>query len=58
MNNGFGFIDCPELHAVFGNDVFLHNKQLGEFGPGAMVTFAVCLSKDNKPQAYDLQPMG
>eukprot|EP00418_Pyrodinium_bahamense_P083302 CAMPEP_0179064392 /NCGR_PEP_ID=MMETSP0796-20121207/27926_1 /TAXON_ID=73915 /ORGANISM="Pyrodinium bahamense, Strain pbaha01" /LENGTH=274 /DNA_ID=CAMNT_0020761341 /DNA_START=72 /DNA_END=896 /DNA_ORIENTATION=+ len=57
MSNGFGFIDCPELHAVFGNDVFLHNKQLGEFGPGAMVSFAVCLSKDNKPQAYDLQHM-
>merc|ERR550525_353072 len=61
MNNGFGFIDYPELHAVFGNDVFLHNKQLGtsgEFGPGAMVSFAVCLSKDNKPQAYDLQYPG
>jgi len=55
-NSGFGFIDCPELHAVFGNDVFLHNKQLGGFGPGDAVSFAVCLSKDNKPQAYDLQP--
>jgi len=51
---GFGFIQCEELHAVFGNDVFLHQKQLGDFVPGAAVTFAVCLSKDNKPQAYDL----
>lgn len=55
---GFGFIQCEELHAVFGNDVFLHQKQLGEFGPGATVTFAVCLSKDNKPQAYDLMAAG
>mmetsp|Transcript_29308 Transcript_29308/g.93496 ORF Transcript_29308/g.93496 Transcript_29308/m.93496 type:complete len:297 (+) Transcript_29308:89-979(+) len=57
-NSGFGFIECNELKAVFGNDVFLHSKQLGEYGPGSMVSFAVCLSKDNKPQAYDLQPMG
>merc|ERR1719507_1860614 len=55
---GFGFIQCEELHAVFGNDVFLHQKQLGDFVPGATVTFAVCLSKDNKPQAYDLMSAG
>lgn len=55
---GFGFIQCDELHAVFGNDVFLHSRQLNNFGPGAMVSFAVCLNQDNKPQAYDLMPVG
>jgi len=55
---GFGFIQCEELHTVFGNDVFLHSRQLGDFGPGAVVSFAVCLNKDNKPQAYDLMPVG
>jgi len=55
---GFGFIQCEDLYAVFGNDVFLHSKQLGGFGPGAVVSFAVCLNKDNKPQAYDLMSVG
>lgn len=51
---GFGFIDCPELHTTFGCDVFLHNKQLGSFNIGDRVTFAVGISKDKKPQAFDL----
>lgn len=52
--SGFGFIECPELHAVFGKDVFVHAKQLASFEVGADVTFAVVLNKDNKPQAVDL----
>lgn len=52
--SGFGFIECPELHAVFGKDVFVHAKQLASFEIGAEVTFAVVLNKDNKPQAVDL----
>jgi len=57
-NTGFGFIDCPELKSVFGNDIFLHTSQIGNFTPGDAVSFAVCLSKDNKPQGFDLQYQG
>lgn len=53
-HSGFGFIECPELHAVFGKDVFVHARQLSSFDVGAEVTFAVVLNKDNKPQAVDL----
>lgn len=52
---GFGFVDCEELNMVFGNDVFVHGKQIGEFTPGTAVSFAVVLNKDNRPQAYDIQ---
>jgi len=52
---GFGFIACPELFAVFGGDVFFHRNQMGNFGVGEAVSFAVTLSKEGKPQAYDIQ---
>lgn len=55
--SGFGFIECPELHAVFGKDVFVHARQLSCFEIGTEVTFAVVLNKDNKPQAVDLLNM-
>lgn len=51
---GFGFIDCPELHGIFGNDVFLHFRQYNGMEQGSPVSFAVVLNKDNKPQAFDL----
>eukprot|EP00932_Pfiesteria_piscicida_P009613 SRR837773.20367.p1 GENE.SRR837773.20367~~SRR837773.20367.p1 ORF type:complete len:230 (+),score=65.12 SRR837773.20367:52-690(+) len=57
-SKGFGFIECQELFATFGNDVFLHHSQLGGFTVGQPVSFAVMLSKENRPQAYDLQPAG
>merc|ERR1719188_2371736 len=55
---GFGFIACPELRAVFGHDVYVHRNQIGGFRPGAEVSFAVLLSKDMKPQAFDIQLSG
>jgi len=55
---GYGFIECAELHAVFGADVFVHHKQANGLKPGQPVSFAVMLNKDNKPQGYDLQPEG
>mmetsp|Transcript_16611 Transcript_16611/g.38985 ORF Transcript_16611/g.38985 Transcript_16611/m.38985 type:complete len:270 (+) Transcript_16611:38-847(+) len=55
---GFGFISCPELKAVFGHDVYVHRRQIGIFGPGAEVNFAVLLSKDMKPQAFDVRSNG
>mmetsp|Transcript_11294 Transcript_11294/g.25303 ORF Transcript_11294/g.25303 Transcript_11294/m.25303 type:complete len:280 (-) Transcript_11294:160-999(-) len=54
--NGFGFISCPELREVFGNDAYVHRNQIGQFQQGQEVSFAVLLSKDLKPQAFDLQP--
>jgi len=55
---GYGFIDCPEVHAQFGNDVFLSVQQLGGFSRGSEVTFVVLISKDGKPQAFDLAAGG
>jgi len=52
---GFGFIDCEELSGIFECDVFLHSKQnLSEHPNGTQVSFAAVLSKDNKPQAFDI----
>eukprot|EP00439_Symbiodinium_sp_Y106_P053856 s3560_g7.t1 len=58
MGTGFGFIDCPDLKAVFGHDVYVHKNQVGALPPGTEVNFAILLSKDMKPQAFDLQPTG
>lgn len=57
-SKGWGFIECQELKDVFENDVFVHGRQIAGFSPGDPVSFAVMLNKDNKPQAYDLQPVG
>lgn len=54
---GFGFVECPDLYEVFGNDVFIHHRQVGAFQAGDDVSFAVALNKDNKPQAYDLSDL-
>eukprot|EP00930_Biecheleria_cincta_P101706 TRINITY_DN9335_c0_g1_i1.p1 TRINITY_DN9335_c0_g1~~TRINITY_DN9335_c0_g1_i1.p1 ORF type:complete len:487 (-),score=119.96 TRINITY_DN9335_c0_g1_i1:27-1487(-) len=50
-----GLIDCPELQAVFNCKAFVGRKQLGGFQVGQEVTFAVFMSRENKPQAFDLQ---
>jgi len=55
-NTGLAYISCPEVHAVFGQDVTLHQNQFGQFGIGDKVSFAVLLTNENKPQAYDLCP--
>eukprot|EP00933_Yihiella_yeosuensis_P046946 TRINITY_DN4256_c0_g1_i1.p1 TRINITY_DN4256_c0_g1~~TRINITY_DN4256_c0_g1_i1.p1 ORF type:complete len:349 (-),score=57.46 TRINITY_DN4256_c0_g1_i1:431-1477(-) len=55
--NGYGFISCPDLHGVFGCDVFVHSKQIGHIQEGAHVEFAILLNKDNKPQAFDVEDM-
>merc|ERR1712032_768298 len=54
QQKGFGFIECQELQPIFGTDVFIHQKQMGSFTPGTMVNFAVVLSSDKKPQAFDV----
>merc|ERR550537_1503990 len=51
---GFGFIECPEAHAIFGRDVFLHKAQIGDLKVGAMVTYSVEMNKSGMPQAREL----
>jgi len=54
VQKGFGFIECPEAHQVYGRDVFLHKAQIGQFQIGSQVSFAVDMNKSNMPQARDL----
>lgn len=51
---GYGFIQCPQLHDIFGRDVFLHRLQIGRFDVGAYVSFGVFLNKNSQPQAKEL----
>jgi cold shock CspA family protein len=51
---GFGFIECPEAHAIYGRDVFLHKAQIADFQIGSELSFAVEMNKSNMPQARDL----
>jgi len=55
---GFGFIECTDLKAVYGNDVFLMSAQMGEFAVGSMVQFSAYLNQHGKPQAKDLKDLG
>lgn len=54
VQKGFGFIDCPEAHQVYGRDVFLHKAQIATFQIGSQVSFAVEINKTSMPQARDL----
>jgi len=54
---GFGFVFCPELKEVFGYDCFIHKQQLGPYVADDKISFAVFLSKDGKPQAFDVAPI-
>mmetsp|Transcript_18725 Transcript_18725/g.33881 ORF Transcript_18725/g.33881 Transcript_18725/m.33881 type:complete len:413 (+) Transcript_18725:125-1363(+) len=55
---GFGFIECPVTKKQFDRDVFVHKAQIANFKVGEEVTFMVELSKQNWPQAKDLQYAG
>merc|ERR1719396_153632 len=57
-NSGYGFIECDDLKAVYGNDVFLHHSQLSGFEVGSVVQFAAFLNQSGKPQAKDLAEAG
>jgi len=55
MDKGFGFIRCQELRQRFPDrDIFVHQKQLGNFKEGENVSFGVFLNRDGKPQATEL----
>jgi len=55
LDKGFGFIRCIELKQRFPDrDIFVHQKQLGNFKEGENVSFGVFLNRDGKPQATEL----
>jgi len=51
---GFGFIECPEAHEIFGRDVFLHKAQIGDLKVGTQVTYTVEMNRQGMPQAREL----
>jgi len=53
-SKGFGFIECPELRALFGKDTYVKKDVIGAVKPG-WVSFNVKLTRDMKEAA--LQPM-
>eukprot|EP00927_Polykrikos_kofoidii_P069929 TRINITY_DN6567_c0_g1_i1.p1 TRINITY_DN6567_c0_g1~~TRINITY_DN6567_c0_g1_i1.p1 ORF type:complete len:311 (+),score=74.11 TRINITY_DN6567_c0_g1_i1:69-1001(+) len=55
---GFGFIACKELFEVFGCEVLVYAQQLRGIAPGTPVNFAVVLSRENYPQAFDVMADG
>lgn len=55
---GFGFIQCPEIHAIYGKDVFLHSFRIGNHKPGDQVSFNIYLNRQGQPQAKDLLDLG
>lgn len=55
--NYFGYISCSELQARFNKDVWVHEKQLANFGIGQLVSFMGIFNKQGHPQAIHLMPM-
>jgi len=54
-NNGYGFIDCPEIKAMGYQDVYLHGNQKKGYKVGQMVKFTGVINKVGKPEAKDLK---
>jgi len=53
---GYGFIECAVTKALFGQDVFLHKRQMVEgLDVGSKVSFQVRLSKLSQPQADSVE---
>lgn len=53
---GFGFIACEQTRDIFGKDIFLHRKDLGDYVPqvGDFVQFAVSIGAGSRPEATQL----
>lgn len=47
----FGFIESEAAKAEFGKDVFLSDKEIGNYNVGDEVSFTVVVNKDGRPQA-------
>lgn len=54
QQNGFGFIDCPEVRSRYSRDVFIHKAQIGDLEVGDEVAFCIETNKDGHPQARDI----
>eukprot|EP01062_Namystynia_karyoxenos_P038649 TRINITY_DN28055_c2_g3_i2.p1 TRINITY_DN28055_c2_g3~~TRINITY_DN28055_c2_g3_i2.p1 ORF type:complete len:388 (+),score=119.35 TRINITY_DN28055_c2_g3_i2:91-1164(+) len=51
---GHAFINCPELHQLYGRDVYLHRNQISAAGgvePGTLLRFTIALNAQGHPQA-------
>lgn len=55
-NNNYGFIECPEVKAEYGCDVFAGGEILANYSPGDSVTFQLGVNDVGKPQAMDVTP--
>merc|ERR1712137_101269 len=53
--NDYGFIDCPELKAEYGMDVYCPGEYLRDRKKGETVMFDVALNKKGQPQAVDVR---
>lgn len=55
--NNFGFIECQEVKAEYGNDVFVHGRNFESFSAtvGMALQFEVGVSQKGQPQALNLQ---
>jgi len=51
----FGFVQCDETFALYGDDVFLHSTQVEEVRVGNRISFQVQVSAKGRPQAINLQ---
>mmetsp|Transcript_39589 Transcript_39589/g.86451 ORF Transcript_39589/g.86451 Transcript_39589/m.86451 type:complete len:394 (+) Transcript_39589:106-1287(+) len=53
---GWGHIACDETRQIYGKDIFVHKKELGDLVPtgGEQVQFAVRISQDGRPEASNV----
>lgn len=52
--SGYGFLDCPQSHKLWGVDVFIHKNQVPvPWALGQAVEFAVVINQRQQPQAAD-----
>jgi len=50
--DGYGFVQCEELFAIYGSDVYVHGAELPDGACcGSELKFCLWLSKKNQPQA-------
>jgi len=50
---GWGFVDCPDTHAMFGKDMFVHKREFTDatLGNGSVIQFQVEIGRDGRPEA-------
>eukprot|EP00929_Paragymnodinium_shiwhaense_P081546 TRINITY_DN426_c0_g2_i1.p1 TRINITY_DN426_c0_g2~~TRINITY_DN426_c0_g2_i1.p1 ORF type:complete len:386 (+),score=126.04 TRINITY_DN426_c0_g2_i1:95-1252(+) len=53
MNN-YGFIECAEVKAMYGTDVFCGGDALSMFNSGTPVTFELGMNEKGQPQAMNV----